>query len=435
MNCSSRQKLYWGVATGILVVHLGVAAFAKSSFAFTMFGDAIPCLLLALAVLAMRQNFRNSPGVLPVFWKVFAGGTVMMLFSQAYWFYYDWRRVTSTPSPVFGDSLFILAQVFVLSALALRPHSASAGRDLRIRSLDFVLLSLWWLCLYGYFALPWQILLHEFSHYNPAYYLIVFLQHAAIVTAAALLSFRKTGAWRRFYGFLTLAFALIAAGNLILSVAIDNGTYASGGFYDTPFFAGMYLLIVSACYGRTLQPHADDTPNRELVQSVWTARIAMLVMLTLPLLALWGFRANDLPLDLSVFRLRLVFGSMFLLGTLVYWKLSLLSRELVRLVHLTRDSIENLNTVQRQVGQSEKFVALGRLAAGAAHEISNPLTAILGYSELLSDVPSLSEQDRQGAQHIREQVHRAQAAVASLRNTLRQNSPSPSLVLDKKSVS
>jgi len=136
-----------------------------------------------------------------------------------------------------------------------------------------------------------------------------------------------------------------------------------------------------------------------------------------------------------VFRLRLVFGSMFLLGTLVYWKLSLLSRELVRLVHLTRDSIENLNTVQRQVGQSEKFVALGRLAAGAAHEISNPLTAILGYSELLSDVSSLSEQDRQGAQHIREQVHRAQAAVASLRNTLRQNSPSPSLVLDKKSVS
>lgn len=435
MNFTLRQKLYLGVASGILVLHLGGAAFARPSFALTMFGDAIPCVLLALAVLAMQQNFRNATGILPVFWKVFAGGTAMMLLSQAYWFYYDWRRLTATPSPVFGDSLFMLAQVFVLSALALRPHSASAGRDLRIRSLDFLLLSLWWLCLYGYFALPWQILFHDFSHYNPAYYLIVFLQHAAIVLATAVLSFRKTGAWRRFYMLLTLAFALIGAGNLILSIAIDNGTYASGGFYDTPFFFAIYLLIVIACHGVTLQPHEDDSPNRELVQSVWTARFAMLVMLSLPFIALWGFRARDLPHALSVFRLRLVFGSMFVLGTLVYWKLSLLSRELVRLVHLTRDSIENLNIVQRQVGQSEKFVALGRLAAGAAHEISNPLTAILGYSELLADIPSLSGQDHQGAQHIREQVHRAQAAVASLRSTLRQNSPSPTLVLDKKSVS
>ena len=121
-----------------------------------------------------------------MFWKVLAGGTVMMLLSQAFWIYYDWLRLNSAPSPVFGDSLFLLAQVFVLSALALRPHSAAAGRDLRIRSLDFVLMSLWWMCLYGYFALPWQILTRDFGHYNPAYYIIAFLQHLAIVAAAAM---------------------------------------------------------------------------------------------------------------------------------------------------------------------------------------------------------------------------------------------------------
>jgi len=130
-----------------------------------------------------------------------------------------------------------------------------------------------------------------------------------------------------------------------------------------------------------------------------------------------------------------VFAAMLLLGALAYWKLSLLARELSHLVRLTRDSIENLKAVQQQVNHSEKLIALGRLAAGAAHEISNPLTAIFGYSELLTDIPSLSPEDRASAQLIQQQVHRAQAAVISLRNTLRQNpSPSP-LLIDKKPAS
>lgn len=430
-----RQKLYLGFAAGIFVLHLVVAALAKPSFMLTMFGDAMPCALLLLAILAVRENFRNDAGILSVFWKVFAGGLVLMLLSQVFWFYYDWRRLTSTPSPVVGDSLFLLAQVFILSALALRPHSISAGRDLRIRSLDFVLLSLWWLCLYGYFALPWQFVIQNFSHYNPAYYLLAFLQHLVIVATLIALCVRKAGAWRRFYSLLAMAFVLVAAGNLLLSIAIDEGSYYAGSYYDTPFFLAILMFTFIACFGASLEPREDTIPNRELMQSVWTARIAMLGILSLPLIALLGFQQKAVPHAVSVFRLRLVFGAMFVLGALVYWKLSLLARELVRLVHLTHDSIENLKAVQQQVSHSEKLVALGGLAAGAAHEISNPLTAILGYSELLADIPSLSQDDRASARHIREQVHRAQAAVASLRNTLRQNSSSPPLLVDKKPVS
>jgi signal transduction histidine kinase len=123
---------------------------------------------------------------------------------------------------------------------------------------------------------------------------------------------------------------------------------------------------------------------------------------------------------------------MSLLGALVYWKFNLLARELNYLVQLTQVSIENLNAVQQQVTQSEKLVALGRLAAGAAHEISNPLTAIFGYSELLTDIPSLTPEDRANAQLVQQQVHRAQAAVTSLRDSLRQNSSSIPLLIDKK---
>jgi signal transduction histidine kinase len=110
---------------------------------------------------------------------------------------------------------------------------------------------------------------------------------------------------------------------------------------------------------------------------------------------------------------------MLLLSGLVFWKLTLLARELRRLVRLSESSLENLKKVQARVTHSQKLAALGRLAAGATHEISNPLTAILGYSELLTDIPALSPPDRESAQIIQKQVHSAQAAVNSLRKSLR----------------
>ncbi len=122
---------------------------------------------------------------------------------------------------------------------------------------------------------------------------------------------------------------------------------------------------------------------------------------------------------------------MFFIGALAFWKLNLLARELMQLVKLTQASIENLKAVQGRITQSQKLAALGRLAAGATHEISNPLTAILGYSELLADIPSLSGDDRNNAQVIQEQVHNAQSAVNSLRSSLRNPPPSHPLATQK----
>lgn len=435
MSFTSRQKALFLLTLGVFAVHLIVATIAKPSFAMTMFGDAIPCVLLAFGILAASENFRRNVGILPLFWKLMTAGLFLMLCSQVFWFYFDSMRRFSAPSPVLGDCLFLLAHIFFLSALALRPHSACAGRDLRIRRVDFALLTVWWFSLYGYFCLPWLDVLRDFSRYNPGYCLLVLLQHLAIIGALVFLCVRNPGLWRNFYAHCILAFVLIAGGSLLLNVAIDRGWYYAGGFFDTPFFLSLVCFVYIACLGPSLEPKEDARPNRELIQGVWTSRIAMFAILSVPVIALLGLHARNIAPAVQLFRLRLVFGAMFLLGALVYWKLNLLANELVRLVRLTHASIENLKLVQQQVLHSQKLAALGRLAAGAAHEISNPLTAILGYSELLIDIPLLSTEDRANARSIQQQVYLAQAAVVSLRNTLKQNSTGAAVLVDKKASS
>ena len=69
---------------------------------------------------------------------------------------------------------------------------------------------------------------------------------------------------------------------------------------------------------------------------------------------------------------------------------------------------------RQQIGRSEKLASIGRLAAGVAHEINNPLTGVLTFAHLLRQKENMDPQDRQDLDLIVNETTRAAEIVRGL---------------------
>jgi two-component system NtrC family sensor kinase len=83
---------------------------------------------------------------------------------------------------------------------------------------------------------------------------------------------------------------------------------------------------------------------------------------------------------------------------------------------------ENLQKeTQLQIGQSEKLAAIGRLAAGIAHEINNPLTSILNFAHLVKEKKGNDEEDLKDLNVIIDETNRVRKIVRELLDFARQS--------------
>src|SRR5215468_8050290 len=182
-----------------------------------------------------------------------------------------------------------------------------------------------------------------------------------------------------------------------------------------------------------LDAPADGESDQRATEYVWATRFAMAAVLSLPMFALYALRLEHDTREVRDFRLLVTLIASLPLAVIVFLRTHLADTDRARLLARSESSIENLQRLQAQMVQSEKLASLGELAAGAAHEINNPLTAILGYSDLLAEDQALTDRARATAGKIREQARRTRSLVQNLLSFARQVPPERTL-LDINSV-
>ena len=94
-----------------------------------------------------------------------------------------------------------------------------------------------------------------------------------------------------------------------------------------------------------------------------------------------------------------------------------------RLLEETREAYDTLRRTQEQLLQSEKMAAVGQLISGVAHELNNPLTAILGYSQLLKSEESANARSSDYLEKLYKQAQRTHHIVQNLLSFARQHKP------------
>jgi PAS domain S-box-containing protein len=90
--------------------------------------------------------------------------------------------------------------------------------------------------------------------------------------------------------------------------------------------------------------------------------------------------------------------------------------------------VTELKRLEEQLIQAEKLAAMGQMLAGVAHELNNPLTAILGVTELLRERPGLEEATRRQLDLTHRQARRAARIVQNLLEFSRPAAPQKKLL-------
>ncbi|MDQ1389251.1 MAG: two-component system, NtrC family, sensor kinase [Acidobacteriaceae bacterium] len=404
---------FWTAAVAACLATLLLAAlFLPNSFHLTALSDVIQSVLLFSGAMSLIPHVVRSRGRLRLFWTLITTGITFWFTYQLYWTYYEvWLR-TDVPDLCAADMILFLHIVPLMAALALRPHAPQDEYAPRLRRLDFALMMTWWAYLYILIVIPWQYVVVDIKAYNNNLNSLYLIEKLAFLGTLFMAWVGSKGGWKIFYASLFGSSLTYAAGSYFANWALNRHSYYSGSFYDIPLAVSMAWISVIGLWTGVREPQAG-VRTTSTAHGVWLARLGMIAAFSLPLFAAWALLDGTIPPRIRSFRLVLTLAAALLMGVMVFVRQRLLDAELLRLLTHSRESFANLKRLQMQITEAEKLASIGHLVGGAAHELNNPITAMLGYSDLLSST-SLTPEQSELAGKIGQHIRRTSSLVASL---------------------
>lgn len=415
------SKVWIAAVAASLATLVLAALILPNSFRLSALSDVAQCILLFSGTMSLIQRALRSRARSRLFWMLMATGISFWCSYQLFWTYYEvWLR-TDVPELCAADAIMFLHIVPLMAALALRPHALQDEYAARLRRLDFALMIVWWGYLYILVVIPWQYVVADIPAYNANLNALYSIEKLVFLGTLLIAWIGSKSGWKTFYANLFGASFVYAASSHIANWAIGRHLYYSGSLYDIPLAFSMAWITLIGLRTRESEPQPalrSTSPSF----SVWLARLGMIAVFSLPLFAAWSLLDSAIPSRIRSFRLVLTLAAALLMGVMVFVRQRLLDGELLRLLTYSRESIANLKRLQAQITESEKLASIGQLVGGAAHELNNPLTAMLGYSDLLMNT-ALAPEQNELVRRIGQHVRHTKSLVASLLSFAKQGPP------------
>jgi signal transduction histidine kinase len=389
----------------------------------TVFGDVAISLAAVFAAASVLANVINPPRRSQAFWAFFGLGVAAWMAGQFLWTYLETFRHQPIPDPYLGDVILFLHAVPMIGALALRPHDRRDDLRMHLGYINFTLLLLWWVYLYLFIVTPWQYVSLNVARYDDAFDSLEGVQNLFLAGGLAVLYFQARGRWRTIYAHLCCAALLFAVGVYVSNVAIGKNLYYTGSPYDLPLVAALVWFGTAGLVAFQTNGNVEAFDHASKPISPWPARLALVAVFSMPVMALYAALSHEAPPAVRSFQIAVTQIAVIAAGLLVFTRQRLVDRDREHLLKASQDALENLRHIQTQMVQTEKLVSLGQLAAGAAHEINNPLTGILGYSEMLASEGGLTEKQQALADKTATLARRIKTLVANLLSFARRVPP------------
>jgi len=406
-----RRHRWFVAAAGITLAFAGVSLGAHRGPTLTAIADVVGLVLMLVALTSTISNAVQRPKRERSFWILMSLGFSLWTANQAAWTILEAVLHRQIPDPFVFDIVLFFHAIPIIAAVAWRPDVPHKEGGVVLQLLNFLMLCGWWVFLYAFIVFPYQYVSLDTVRYNQYYDLLYAVENALLVGALVVASITSSGGWRRLYLHILAVSVLYGINSQLLDRAAANSTYYSGSLYDVPLIATVAWIAAASVSSREwdLQTVSFSFPAR------WRGlvpQIAMLAILSLPVLGLWATLFDDSPSRLS--RIFTVLAAMLVLGTFVFLRQYLQDRTLMTLLKESRQAYEGQKQLQNQLVQKEKLASLGKLIAGAAHEIEHPLTAVMNYSEQLWSKEKLTPEQDALVRKIVNQARRTRDLVASL---------------------